>query len=162
MGDVGMKLRKDTMEVLMTIGIITAGLMFTHGRFSELAGELNEKSPDYLSGTLSLEKVQIIGNNLLALRKTFSHLETQMTVEEEKNLYRKVVEKDSLLILYFLIVITLLSEGAVHLFHITALAILLLMIAKYYEVYKKNKSRGTRRSTVAATFMRWAYWFINC
>jgi hypothetical protein len=77
------------------LGIITAGLMFTHGKFSELASELGEKSPDYLSGTLSLEKVQTIGNNLLALRKSFSLLKTQTTVEEEKNLYRKVVEKAS-------------------------------------------------------------------
>ena len=77
------------------LGIITAGLMFTHGKFSELASELGEKSPDYLSGTLSLEKVQTIGNNLLALRKSFSLLKTQTTVEEEKNLYRRVVEKAS-------------------------------------------------------------------
>lgn len=77
------------------LGIITAGLMFTHGKFSELASELGEKSPDYLSGTLSLEKAQTIGNSLLALRKTFSLLETQATVEEEKNLYRRVVEKAS-------------------------------------------------------------------
>jgi len=77
------------------LGIITAGLMFTHGKFSELASELGEKSPDYLSGTFSLEKVQTIGNSLLALRKTFSLLETQVTVEEEENLYRRVVEKAS-------------------------------------------------------------------
>jgi hypothetical protein len=77
------------------LGIITAGLMFTHGKFSELASELGEKSPDYLSGTLSLEKVQTIGNNLLVLRKSFSQLETQATVEEEKYLYRRVVEKAS-------------------------------------------------------------------
>jgi hypothetical protein len=77
------------------LGIITAGLMFTHGKFSELASELGEKSPDYLSGTLSLEKAQTIGNSLLALRKAFSLLETQATVEEEKNLYRRVVEKAS-------------------------------------------------------------------
>ncbi len=75
------------------LGIITAGLMFTHGRFSELTSELGEKSPDYLSGMLTLEKVQTMGNNLLALRKTFSLLETQTTVEEEKNLYRRVAEK---------------------------------------------------------------------
>ncbi len=77
------------------LGIITAGLMFTHGKFSELASELGEKSPDYISGTLSLEKIQTVGNSLLALRKTFSLLETQTTVEEEKNLYSEVVEKAS-------------------------------------------------------------------
>ena len=77
------------------LGIITAGLMFTHGKFSELATQLEEKSPDYLTGALSLEKVQTIGNSLLALRKSFSTLETQTTVEEEKNLYRRVIEKAS-------------------------------------------------------------------
>ncbi len=56
---------------------------------------------------------------------------------------RKVIERDSLLIMYLVIIITVLSEGAVHLFHITALVILALMIAKYYEVYKKNRSGGT-------------------
>jgi hypothetical protein len=79
------------------LGIITAGLMFTHGKFSELASELGEKSPDYLSGNLSLEKVQAMGNHLLALRKTFSLLETQTTVEEERNLYRRVAEQASLI-----------------------------------------------------------------
>jgi hypothetical protein len=79
------------------LGIITAGLMFTHGKFSELASELGEKSPDYLSGNLSLEKVQAMGNNLLALRKTFSLLEAQTTVEEEKSLYRRVAEEASLM-----------------------------------------------------------------
>jgi hypothetical protein len=77
------------------LGIITAGLMFTHGKFSELASELGEKSPGYLSGTLTLKKVQTIGNNLIALRKTFSLLVTQTTVQEEKNLYKRVVEKAS-------------------------------------------------------------------
>jgi hypothetical protein len=77
------------------LGIITAGLMFTHGRFSELASELGDKSPEYLSGSLSLEKVQAMGNNLLSLRKTFSQLETRTTVEEEKNLYRRVGEQAS-------------------------------------------------------------------
>ena len=77
------------------LGIITAGLMFTHGKFSELASELGEKSPDYLSGNVSLEKVQAMGNHLLSLRKTFLFLETQTTVEEEKNLYRRVAEKAS-------------------------------------------------------------------
>ena len=77
------------------LGIITAGLMFTHGKFSELASELGDKSPDYLLGHLSLEKVQAMGNHLLALRKTFSLLETQATVEEEKSLYRRAAEKAS-------------------------------------------------------------------
>jgi hypothetical protein len=77
------------------LGIITAGLMFTHGKFSELASELGEKLPDYLSGVLSLEKVQAMGNHFIALRKTFLLLETQTTVEEEKSLYRRVGEKAS-------------------------------------------------------------------
>jgi len=94
---VGVKFYPTTTAFGSLLGIITAGLMFTHGKFSELASELGEKSPDYLSGNLSLERVQTIGNNLLALRKTFSLLETQTTVEEERNLYRRVVEKTSLM-----------------------------------------------------------------
>jgi hypothetical protein len=77
------------------LGIITAGLMFTHGRFSELATELDNKSPEYLQGIMPLEKVQTIGNNLLSLRKSFSLLETQATVEEERFLYKRVIEKAS-------------------------------------------------------------------
>lgn len=77
------------------LGIITAGLMFTHGKFSELASEIGEKSPDYLSDNLSLERIQTIGNNLSGLQKTFSLLKTQTTVEEERNLCQRVVEKTS-------------------------------------------------------------------
>jgi hypothetical protein len=73
------------------LGIITAGLMFTQGKFSELASELSEKSPNYLTETLSLEKMQSIGTNLLALRKTFTQLEAGTTVAEEKNLYKRIV-----------------------------------------------------------------------
>jgi hypothetical protein len=77
------------------LGIITAGLMFTHGKFSELASELSEKAPDYLSETLSLEKMQQIGTLLLTLRKTFLELEKETTIVEEKSLYRKIVENAS-------------------------------------------------------------------
>jgi hypothetical protein len=73
------------------LGIITAGLMFTQGRFSELASELSEKSPDYLTETLSLEKIQSTGTHLLALRKAFTQLEAGTTVAEERNLYRRIV-----------------------------------------------------------------------
>ena len=40
------------------LGIITAGLMFTQAKFSELASELSDKSSDYLAKVLSLEKIQ--------------------------------------------------------------------------------------------------------
>jgi hypothetical protein len=74
------------------LGIITAGLMFTQGKFSELSSELSEKAPEYLAEAFSLEKIQLIENNLLTLRKTFSRLASVTAIAEEKNLYKKIVE----------------------------------------------------------------------
>lgn len=89
------------------LGIITAGLMFTHGKFSELASELSEKSPDYLMKTLSLEKVQSVGSHLLCLRKTFSQLETDTIVAEEKSLYERIIEKASSMFVNFAVLLSL-------------------------------------------------------
>lgn len=89
------------------LGIITAGLMFTHGQFSELASELSDKSPDYLMKTLSLEKVQLVGSHLLSLRRTFSQLETDTTVAEEKSLYERIVEKASSMFVDFAVLLSL-------------------------------------------------------
>jgi hypothetical protein len=77
------------------LGIITAGLMFTQGKFSELASDLSEKSPDYLTEILPLEKMQSMGTHLFALRKTFTQLEKVTTVVEEKNLYRRIISNAS-------------------------------------------------------------------
>lgn len=56
------------------LGIITAGLMFTQGKFSELSSELNEKLPKYLADILSLKRIQAIETRLIALRKIFTQL----------------------------------------------------------------------------------------
>jgi hypothetical protein len=56
---------------------------------------------------------------------------------------KKLFEKDSLLAIYLITIVTILSEDIIHLFHITALIILLLIISKYYEIHSKNKSKGT-------------------
>jgi len=77
------------------LGIITAGLMFTHGKYSELASELSEKLPEYLGNVLSLEKMQSIGTHLGTLRKTFSQLAATAAVSKEKSLYERVVTKAS-------------------------------------------------------------------
>jgi len=77
------------------LGIITAGLMFTHGKYSELASELSEKLPEYLGNVLSLEKMQSTGTQLGTLRKTFGQLSATATVAEEKSLYERVVTKAS-------------------------------------------------------------------
>jgi hypothetical protein len=133
------------------LGIITAGLMFTHGKFSELATELDEKSPDYLSGTLSLQKVQTIGNNLLALRKSFSLLETQTTVEEEKNLYRRVVERASSMYVRFAVLsnLKLTQQG---------LAETDLMISgmdpQLYVNYKKERNQVKKEWQILVTIKR--------
>jgi len=130
------------------LGIITAGLMFTHGKFSELASELDEKSPHYISGMLSLEKVQIIANNLLALRKDFSLLETQSTVEEEKDLYRRIVEKSSSIYVDFAVLsdLKLMQQG---------LAETDLMISgmdpQLYASYKKERDRVKKEWQILVT-----------
>jgi len=56
---------------------------------------------------------------------------------------KNVFEKDSLLVLYFIILTTLFSQEIVHIFHITAFILLLLIIKKYSDVYKKNGDNGT-------------------
>ncbi len=56
---------------------------------------------------------------------------------------KKVFERDSLLVLYLIVIVTIFSRDISHLFHITALVILLLIAKKYYDVYNKNESKGT-------------------
>ncbi len=56
---------------------------------------------------------------------------------------KKIFEKDSLLVVYLIAIVTIFSKDITHLFHITALAMLLLIIMKYHDIYKKNKSLGT-------------------
>ena len=95
----------ETFGVLL--GIITAGLMFTHGKFSELSSELSEKSPQYLSDVLSLEKIQSIETNLAALQKTFTKLVTNATIAEEKNLYERVITGASSIFVDFAVLLNL-------------------------------------------------------
>ena len=130
------------------LGIITAGLMFTHGKFSELASELGEKSSHYISDTLSLEKIQVVGNDLLVLRKIFSLLETQSTVEEEKDLYRRIFEKASSIYVDFAVLsnLKLMQQG---------LAETDLMISgmdpQLYAAYKGERGRVQKEWQVLAT-----------
>lgn len=56
---------------------------------------------------------------------------------------KSVFERDSLLISYFIILVTIFSKEIPHLFHITAFIMLLLIVIKYSNVYKKNESKGT-------------------
>jgi hypothetical protein len=83
------------------LGIITAGLMFTQGKFSELSSELNEKSPEYLADVLSLNKIQAIETRLIALQKTFTQLAVTTTLVEEKNFYERIVKKASSIFVNF-------------------------------------------------------------
>jgi len=89
------------------LGIITAGLMFTQGKFSELASELSEKSSDYLAKVLSLEKIQSIENHLLVLRKTFTNLAATTTISEERNLYERITAKASTIFVNFAVLLNL-------------------------------------------------------
>jgi hypothetical protein len=77
------------------LGIITAGLMFTQGKFGELTGELSEKCPHYLRNVLSLQETRSIGENLIALKKVFATFADATEIPEEKNLYKRVVHKCS-------------------------------------------------------------------
>lgn len=77
------------------LGIITAGLMFTQGKYGELTAELSEKSPHYLRNVLSLQELRSIGEGLLALKKVFGKLADATEVSEEKHLYERIVCKSS-------------------------------------------------------------------
>jgi len=89
------------------LGIITAGLMFTQGKFSELTSELTEKSPNYLAKVLSLEKIQSIETNLLALKKAFTQLATSTTIAEERNVYERIAAKASSMFVDFAVLLNL-------------------------------------------------------
>jgi hypothetical protein len=89
------------------LGIITAGLMFTQGKFSELTSRLTEMSPDYLGKVLSLEKMQSTGAHLLGLRKAFTQLEASTTIAKERSLYGRIIRKTSLMIVDFAVLLNL-------------------------------------------------------
>jgi len=89
------------------LGVITAGLMFTQGAFSRLASELNEKSPNYLTEVLPLEKIQSVAANLLALRKNFTQFATATTIKEERELYSRVATNASDLFVDFAVILKL-------------------------------------------------------
>lgn len=79
------------------LAIITAGLMFTQGKFSELSSEINEKLPEYLADILSLKRIQTIETRLIALRKIFTRSAATATISKEKDLYERIVKKASLM-----------------------------------------------------------------
>lgn len=78
------------------LGIITAGLMFTQGKFSELSSEITGKLPGYLSDILSLKRIQTIESRLIALKKILAKLAETTTISKEKSLYERIIEKLSL------------------------------------------------------------------
>jgi hypothetical protein len=89
------------------LAIITAGLMFTQGKFSELISDLSNKSPDYLTKVLSLEKIQSIGTHLVALREKFSRLIADTAITKEKNLYEKIRAKTSFMFIACAVILNL-------------------------------------------------------
>lgn len=89
------------------LGIITAGLMFTQAKFSELASQLTEMAPDYLGRVLSLERMQSTGTHLLALRKAFAKLEASTTIAKERDLYNGIVRKASSMLVGFAVLLNL-------------------------------------------------------
>ncbi len=63
--------------------------------------------------------------------------------------YKKGSPGDFFLAFYFIIVSALFSSTFYYLFHITALILLILIIANYSNIYKKNKSENTRTLIIA-------------
>jgi len=61
----------------------------------------------------------------------------KLPLEKEK-------KQDFLLSMFFVIVISFLSQNLNYLFRLTALALLVLIIRNYYLVYDKNKSKNTK------------------
>jgi len=118
------------------MGIITAGLMFTQGKFSELASELTEKSPDYLAKALSLEKIQSIETHLLSLKKAFTQLATSTTIAEERNLYERIVTKASSIFVDFAVLLNLklTQQGLVDTGFLVS-----EMDSSLYKVYQKRR-----------------------
>jgi len=129
----------ETFGVLL--GIITAGLMFTQGKFSELSSELSEKAPHYIADVLSLEKIQLIEAHLLDLRKTFGELAASATVVEERNLYERIVEKASSMFVSFAVLLNLKlkQQGLPETGFLVS-----EMDSKLYEVYEKGR-RGIKK-----------------
>jgi len=117
------------------LGIITAGLMFTQGKFSELASELTEKSPNYLAKVLSLEKIQSIETHLLALKKASTQLAASTTIAEERNLHERIATKTSLIFVDFAMLsnLKLRQQGLVD----TGLLVS-EMDSSLYKVYRKR------------------------
>jgi hypothetical protein len=106
-GDLRTILQTTTATFGTLLGIITAGLMFTQGRFSELASELTEKSPHYLLEILSLEKMQSIETHLHELEKTFIQLVANTTIAKERGLYERISRKASLMFVNFAVLLNL-------------------------------------------------------
>lgn len=123
------------------LGIITAGLMFTQGRFSELASELAEKSPNYLTNILSLERIQPIETGLLALKKTFNQLAASTAIAEEKKIYERIVTKASSMFVDFAVLLNLklTQEGLMDTVFSAS-----EMDSQLYGVYQKRRQNVTK------------------
>jgi hypothetical protein len=123
------------------LGIITAGLMFTQGTFSELTSELTEKAPTYIADVLSMDKMRAIEAKILALRKTFSKLAESTNIREEKCLYERIVAKASSIFVDFAVLLNLkLKQQGLPIAHLLVSE----MSPKLYKVYK-DKLGGVKK-----------------
>jgi len=89
------------------LGVITAGLMFTQGTFSQLASELNDKAPTYLVEALSMENIQSTTARLLDMRKKFAQLAATTAISEERDLYNRIATDASSLFVDFAVILNL-------------------------------------------------------
>ena len=60
---------------------------------------------------------------------------------------------DIILVLAFLVISALFSQGFYYLFHVSALLLLILIINNYYGIYKENKSNNTKMLIIAFSML---------
>ena len=65
----------------------------------------------------------------------------------------KKISGDILIILYFIIISVIFSQGFYYLFHLTALVFLVLIANNYNDIYKKNKSYNTKILVIAFSIL---------
>lgn len=80
-------------------------------------------------------------------------------------IYRLPMKKKSageiFLAMYFILISALFSSSIFFLFHITTLVLLVMIIANYYEIYKKNKLETTKILLVAFSILALAHFIFT-
>ena len=59
-------------------------------------------------------------------------------------IFNKSKKGDLFIVIYFIVLSALISSMIYHLYHLSLIMVLILIISNYYELYKKNNSENTR------------------